>query len=100
MIFHRPTLFRTQVPNSAGSNIALTLGTAEGEVFSYTNGNMKLTTKRLLGSGSKWARLKIVSMCINDRSDIYIGPLSAGSTPQIARVGAFFRINFFEIDKI
>jgi len=51
----RRFLDTNNIPNTAGHNIALTLGTGDGEVFSYTNGDMTLSTKRLLGSGSKWA---------------------------------------------
>ncbi|KAH8088854.1 beta-lactamase [Aureococcus anophagefferens] len=43
--------------NTWGHNISFTVGTLDSPkpLFSYTNGNMSLYTKRVLGSGSKWA---------------------------------------------
>ena len=38
-----------------GMNISLTLGDASGPLYSFANGNMTLDTRRVLGSGSKWA---------------------------------------------
>lgn len=43
------------VPLSFGHNISLIIGDESGELYSYTNGEMTMTEKRLLGSGSKWA---------------------------------------------
>ena len=43
--------------NTWGHNISFTVGTLDSPkpLFTYSNGNMSLDTKRVLGSGSKWA---------------------------------------------
>lgn len=42
------------VPGTPGHNISLTIGTVDGELFSYVNGNMTLAEKQVLASASKW----------------------------------------------
>ena len=44
-------------PNTWAHNISFTVGTLDSPkpLFTYSNGNMSLDTKRVLGSGSKWA---------------------------------------------
>ncbi|CAE8639456.1 unnamed protein product [Polarella glacialis] len=52
-------------------NIALTLGTPEGDVFQYANGKMTVQKKLVLGSGSKWpAATALLAMIAHAEADL------------------------------